>query len=65
MVDPSGQVIGAGGGVLDAQAESPTVIAAVVARMSAILMYVSFSSSSFFARFRLANEITEATFLEQ
>jgi hypothetical protein len=63
MVDPSGQVIGAGGGVLDAQAESPTVIAAVVARMSAILMYVSFSSS--FARFRLANEITEATFLEQ
>jgi len=47
MVDPSGQVIGAGGGVLDAQAESPTVIAAVVARMSAILMYVSFSSSSF------------------
>jgi hypothetical protein len=42
-VVPSAQVIGAGGGVLDAQAESPTVTAAVAARTIASLMYVSSS----------------------
>jgi hypothetical protein len=60
-VVPSAQVIGAGGGVLDAQAESPTVAAAVAARTSANLMYVS---SSVIARLRLANENREAGFLE-
>jgi hypothetical protein len=51
-VVPSAQVIGAGGGVLVAQAERPTVAATVVAaRMSVSLIFFSF-----FTRAPLANE---------
>jgi hypothetical protein len=40
-VVPSGQVIGAGGGVLCAQADRPMVTAAVAPRMSASLIFFS------------------------